>query len=105
MNPPYGRKIGAWVQKAYESAHSGALVVCLLPARSDTEWFHRYVTRASEVRFLRGRLRFGGGEHPAPFPSVVVVFRPDDLQLSRWACCRMAPTLDRPPTRHQRKRR
>jgi phage N-6-adenine-methyltransferase len=102
MNPPYGRQIGLWVRRAYESSRDGAVVVCLLPARTDTAWWHRYVTRASEVRFLRGRLRFGGGEHPAPFPSVIVVFRPDDdgNVMSRWACYRMTPALVRPaPTR------
>ncbi len=75
LNPPYGREIGRWVQKAFETAAAGSLVVCLLPARTDTHWWHTYVTRG-EVRFLRGRLRFEGGAHCAPFPSAVVVFRP-----------------------------
>jgi len=75
MNPPYGRQIGLWVRKAFEAAQEGATVVCLLPARTDTRWWHEYVMRAAEIRFLRGRLRFGGARNPAPFPSVVVVFR------------------------------
>lgn len=77
MNPPYGRGIGAWVRKAYESAQAGATVACLLPARTDTAWFHDYCARG-EVRFVRGRLRFGGAKENAPFPSMVVVFRPPE---------------------------
>lgn len=76
LNPPYGRKVGLWVAKAFEEAASAnATVVCLLPARTDTTWWHRYVMRSSEVRFLEGRLRFVGAASSAPFPSVVVVFR------------------------------
>ena len=74
MNPPYGREIKHWVHKAYESALAGATVVCLLPARTDTSWWHDYVMRG-EIRFVRGRLKFGDGASPAPFPSAVVVFR------------------------------
>lgn len=59
MNPPYGRQIGRWVRKAYEEAERGATVVCLLPARTDTAWWHDYCARG-EVEFIRGRLRFGG---------------------------------------------
>lgn len=74
MNPPYGREIGKWVKKAYESSKQGAVVVCLLPARTDTQWWHDYCMNA-ELRFVRGRLKFGGATNSAPFPSVVVVFR------------------------------
>ena len=76
MNPPYGREIGRWVKKAYESAKEGATVVCLLPARTDTSWWHDYCMMADEIRFIRGRLKFGGAKHPAPFPSAIVIFRP-----------------------------
>jgi phage N-6-adenine-methyltransferase len=75
-NPPYGRVIAQWVQKAYESAQHGALVVCLLPARVDTRWWHQYVMRAAEIRYLPGRLKFVGAKSRAPFPSAVVIFRP-----------------------------
>jgi phage N-6-adenine-methyltransferase len=75
MNPPYGRSIGHWVRKAYDSAKAGATVVCLLPARTDTAWWHEYVMYG-EVRFIRGRLKFNGHRWNAPFPSAVVVFRP-----------------------------
>lgn len=75
MNPPYGRTIGDWVRKAYESARAGALVVCLLPARTDTAWWHDYAAKG-EVEFVRGRLKFGGAKFNAPFPSAIVVFWP-----------------------------
>lgn len=76
-NPPYGREIGKWVKKAYESSKQGATVVMLLPARTDTAWFHDYIYyRATEIRFIRGRLKFGGSKNCAPFPSMVVVYKP-----------------------------
>lgn len=73
MNPPYGREIGKWVKKAFDSAAMGATVVCLLPARVDTVWWHNYAKKG-EVEFLRGRLKFGGHKNSAPFPSAIVVF-------------------------------
>ena len=92
-NPPYGQGIGRWVAKAWSSARAGATVVCLLPSRTDTSWWHEYVMRASEVRYLRGRIRFTGGTHRAPFGSAVVVFRPP-------AAAQASPGLflPRPPT-------
>ena len=74
MNPPYGREIGKWVRKAWESGRNGTVVVCLVPARTDTAWWHDYIMQG-EVRFLRGRLKFGGYKNNAPFPSAVVIFR------------------------------
>lgn len=76
MNPPYGRDVGKWIKKAYEEAQLGATVVCLLPARTDTAWFHDYILGKAEIRFLRGRLKFEGAKNSAPFPSMIVVFRP-----------------------------
>lgn len=74
MNPPYGREIGKWMKKAYkESKENGATVVCLVPARTDTAWWHEYAMKG-EITFLRGRLKFGGAKDNAPFPSAVVVF-------------------------------
>ncbi len=76
MNPPYGRGIGEWVEKAYKSAkENGATVVCLLPARVDTSWWHDYCAKG-EIHFVKGRLKFGGAKDNAPFPNAVVVFRP-----------------------------
>lgn len=74
MNPPYGETIGRWMEKALASSKAGATVVCLVPARTDTAWWHDYAAKG-EVRFLRGRLTFGNAKNPAPFPSAVVVFR------------------------------
>jgi len=74
MNPPYGREIKHWVRKAYEASINGASVVCLLPARTDTAWWHDYAIKG-EVEFIRGRLKFGGSKNSAPFPSAIVVFR------------------------------
>ena len=75
MNPPYGRQIERWMRKAFESSRSGALVVCLVPARTDTGWWHKYAMRG-EIRYLRGRLKFGDATNSAPFPSAIVIFRP-----------------------------
>lgn len=75
LNPPYGREIGKWVEKAYRSALDGATVVCLIPARTDTRWWWDYVIKG-EIRFLKGRLKFGNADNGAPFPSAVVVFYP-----------------------------
>lgn len=73
MNPPYGRTIADWMCKAYqESRKPGTVVVCLVPARTDTEWWHRYAM-AGNILYLRGRLKFGGHKNRAPFPSAVVL--------------------------------
>ena len=77
MNPPYGATIGRWMAKAWAESQRGALVVCLVPARVDTAWWHDYAARG-EVEFLRGRLVFGPAASSAPFLSAVVVFRPPE---------------------------
>ncbi len=76
MNPPYGREIGKWLAKAWESSQHGAQVVCLIPSRTDTSWWHEYVMKAQDIRFIRGRLKFGGAINGAPFPSAIVIFEP-----------------------------
>lgn len=76
MNPPYGRTISKWMKKAYESSLSGATVVCLVPARTDTNWWHDYAMKG-DIEFIKGRLKFGGSKNSAPFPSAVVVFKQD----------------------------
>ena len=73
-NPPYGRQIGKWVEKAVKSS---ATVVMLLPARTDTKWFHDWCLPYGKIEFLRGRLKFGGCDNSAPFPSMIVVFEAD----------------------------
>lgn len=79
MNPPYNKDIGRWVRKAYESAQAGATVVCLLQCRSgDTKWFHNFIMKSSEMRFIKDRLHFGlnGKFSRANISNVVVVFKP-----------------------------
>ncbi len=73
MNPPYGRGIGVWMQKAFESAGNGTVVVCLVPARTDTKWWHDYAMKG-QITFIKGRLKFGSATNSAPFPSAIVVF-------------------------------
>jgi site-specific DNA-methyltransferase (adenine-specific) len=75
-NPPSGRDMRDWARKCAEAARQGALVVLLAHARTDTRWFHEWVYGKAELRFVRGRLKFGDGTQPAPFPSLVAVYRP-----------------------------
>ena len=77
MNPPYGRDIKDWVKKAWMEAQffGNCTVVCLLPSRTDTKWWHDYVIRAQDIRFIKGRLKFSGHKNSAPFPSAIVVFK------------------------------
>jgi len=77
MNPPYGREIGKWLRKAYYECKvwgNCELVVCLIPSRTDTKWWHNYVMKADEIRFVIGRIKFDG-KNPAPFPSAVAIFK------------------------------
>ena len=74
MNPPYGREIGKWMRKAFQESLRGAVVVCLVPARTDTVWWHDYAMKG-DITFLKGRLKFGGATNSAPFPSAIVIFR------------------------------
>jgi len=78
MNPPYGREIGKWMRKAYESAVAGTTVVCLVPARTDTAWWFDYYAKG-EIRFIKGRLKFDGSRNAAPFPSAIIVFSANTL--------------------------
>ena len=74
MNPPYGRKIKYWVEKAYHESKNGSKIICLLPARTDTKWFHDFIYGKAEVRFIKGRIKFGEAKWNAPFPSMIVIF-------------------------------
>jgi phage N-6-adenine-methyltransferase len=76
MNPPYGKSIALWVARAYSEARNGNLTIGLMPARTDTRWFHSYIYGQHEVRFIKGRLKFGHSKNPAPFPSMIVIFNP-----------------------------
>lgn len=76
VNPPYGREIYNWVEKCYWKGHKeNTIVVLLIPARTDTKYFHDFILNRSEIRFIKGRLKFGDSDNSAPFPSMVVVFR------------------------------
>jgi site-specific DNA-methyltransferase (adenine-specific) len=72
-NPPYSQ-LKAWLKKGYEESLSGKLVVFLIPSRTDTVAWHEYVMKAKEIKFIKGRLKFGGSKNSAPFPSAVVIF-------------------------------
>ena len=88
MNPPYGREIGKWAEHAYKcSVTDRAIVVCLVPARTDTVWWHTWVAKALEVRLLKGRIKFkrdGDKVSSAPFPSAIVVFCGDLAGTARY---------------------
>lgn len=74
-NPPYSQ-IGKWVEKAFHEGHKdGTIVVLLIPARTDTKYFHDFILHRSEIRFIKGRLKFGNHKSSAPFPSMIVIFR------------------------------
>lgn len=97
MNPPYGREIKHWVQKAFEESLVSCTVVCLLPARTDTAWFHEWCLPYAEIRYLRGRLKFGGAKNSAPFPSMLAIFKPPPVPLISYEgiCSAMAKIRDR----------
>lgn len=79
MNPPYGREIGKWIQKAFKESLRGVVVVSLLPARTDTRWFHDYIYGKAEIRFIRGRLKFNQSHNSAPFPSMITIHRGEKM--------------------------
>lgn len=75
-NPPYGNRIGDWLHKARLESGNGVTTVFLIPARTDTRWFHGHVLgQADEIRFIKGRLKFGGAKDSAPFPSMLVIYK------------------------------
>ena len=74
VNPPYS-KISDWCKKAYEEALKGKLIVMLIPSRTDTRYWHDYIMKASEIRFIKGRLKFGDSKNSAPFPSAIIIFK------------------------------
>jgi site-specific DNA-methyltransferase (adenine-specific) len=76
MNPPYGRQLPRWVAKAWNEQNEAEIVVALIPARTDTTYWHEYIFGWADVRFLQGRITFDGAINPAPFPSAVVIWTP-----------------------------
>ena len=77
-NPPYGKGVEKWCCKCLQHSCGGGIAVMLIPARTDTKWFHEYVYEKAEVRFIRGRLKYGNAKWNAPFPSMIVIYRGDD---------------------------
>jgi hypothetical protein len=75
VNPPYGKAIEKWIQKGFEENSKGKIVVFLLPSRTDTRWWHDFIMKATEIRFIKGRLKFDDRKNSAPFPSAIVVFK------------------------------
>lgn len=73
VNPPYSQ-IREWCRKAYEEWQKGKTIVMLIPSRTDTKYWHDYIMKATEIRFIKGRLKFGGSKNSAPFPSAIIVF-------------------------------
>lgn len=101
MNPPYGKEIKYWIEKAYKESLKGTIVVCLIPARTDTAYWHEYCTKAKEIRFIKGRLKFGGSKNSAPFPSAVVIFKDQEevqgefLPKGRYVYSSVQPSKER----------
>lgn len=75
VNPPYGRELPKWIEKGYQEHKKGKTVVFLIPSRTDTKWWHEYCMKAKEIRFIKGRLKFGDSKNSAPFPSAIVIFK------------------------------
>jgi site-specific DNA-methyltransferase (adenine-specific) len=75
VNPPYGRAIGNWIEKGYLEWKKGKTVVFLIPSRTDTRWWHEFIMKADEIRFVKGRLKFSNHHSSAPFPSAIAVFK------------------------------
>ena len=73
-NPPYGKQIGQWTSKAVREYEKGKNVVLLIPSRTDTRWWHSDIMKASEIRFIKGRLKFGQAKNSAPFPSALAIY-------------------------------
>ncbi|MBL8049621.1 MAG: hypothetical protein JNM46_00225 [Anaerolineales bacterium] len=74
VNPPYGSEIGKWIEKGYDEHLKGKTVVFLIPSRTDTRWWHNFILKADDIRFIKGRLKFDDQKNSAPFPSVIVIF-------------------------------
>ncbi len=74
VNPPYGREIGKWCEKAFEESKKGVVIIMLVPSRTDTQWWHNFIMEAEEIRFIQGRLKFDDQPNPAPFPSAIIIF-------------------------------
>ena len=89
MNPPYGREIKHWLKKAHEEGQKdNTTIIALVPARTDTRYWHDYIMKADAIYFVKGRLKFGNGDNSAPFPSAVIVFKKHDAPFPRMGVIR-----------------
>lgn len=75
VNPPYGRELNKWIEKGFIEWKNGKTVVFLVPSRTDTRWWHDYCMKATEIRFIKGRLKFDDQKNAAPFPSAIIIFK------------------------------
>jgi len=75
VNPPYGRELPKWIKKGFDEWKKGKTVVFLIPSRTDTSYWHDYIMKADEIRFIKGRLKFDDFKNPAPFPSAIIIFK------------------------------
>lgn len=75
LNPPYGKEMPRWIEKAYNEKDNANCIVMLIPSRTDTIAFHKYIYGTAEIRFIKGRLKFGNSKTPAPFPNMIVIYR------------------------------
>lgn len=82
VNPPYGKEIPKWIAKGFEQWQQGKTVVFLIPSRTDTRWWHQYCMKATEIRFIKGRLKFDDAENRAPFPSAIIIFKGSQVYKS-----------------------
>ena len=82
VNPPYGRDLARWAEKCYVESLKGNTVVLLVPARTETAWFHDFVYGKAEIRFIRGRVKFSGYKYNAPFPSMICIYRGKNEQTT-----------------------
>lgn len=93
VNPPYGRSIVSWIKKGYQEWRQGKTVVFLIPSRTDTSYWHDYIMKADEIRFIRGRLKFDDSGKDAPFPSVIVIYRQPLSAIGQELDKRLSPIL------------
>ena len=94
MNPPYGKDVPKWMARALDESKRGVTTVCLIPARTNTKWFHDLCLAVAEVRFVKGRPKFGDADHGLPLPLAVVIYRPryGSVSLENRACGPSAPS-------------
>ena len=92
VNPPYGKTIKEWIKKSFEESQKGKLVVLLIPSRTDTKYWHEYIMKASEIWFIKGRLKFSDKKGSAPFPSSIIIFK-NKMEVAKYPKIRSVDIL------------